>query len=64
MKNNADTPKASGTRKRMMMCLDWGCMSRSECHHSEPHEEGSECTFVCGADEPCSRCYPVEDCHG
>ncbi|MBA3009744.1 MAG: hypothetical protein KKF12_12150 [Proteobacteria bacterium] len=41
-------------------CRDMDCETRGECPHSSWHPENEECHYVCGADEPCSRCYPVE----
>ncbi|MBU0969189.1 MAG: hypothetical protein KKC20_01015 [Proteobacteria bacterium] len=41
-------------------CRDLDCASRGKCPHSSWHPENEECHYVCGADEPCSRCFPVE----
>jgi len=44
-----------------VVCDDLDCQSRKDCPHSRPHKEIEECQFICGADEPCSRCHPVEE---
>lgn len=48
----------------LVVCRDFECQSRSECHHSQPHVMEEECCLVCGADEPYSRCFPVDGANG
>lgn len=45
----------------LLVCRDEDCQCRKGCPHAEPHEVTDECYHVCGAEEPCSRCFPVTE---
>ncbi len=49
-----------GQVSRLVECKDRDCESWDECPHSKQHTENEECQYVCGADEPCSKCSPVK----
>ena len=55
---NPDQPPRSD---QLMLCPDVNCISREWCRHAKLHPRNHECETVCGADEPCCRCRPVNE---